>query len=99
MPTRLFKTSPRKKLRQEKGKLLSLASLCYHLQALRGEKPFFLGCREAGKLLGVSFQAASLWLILLASESNPNRILQLVRKGTKVSRLANEYRFLNRTAT
>ena len=52
----------------ENPKIRRLVALCYQLQLLAGEKPFFLSCREAAKWLEVDFQLANRWLNLLVRE-------------------------------
>jgi hypothetical protein len=67
-----------------------LLSLCRELQKFHGENPFFLGCRKAGELLGVSYKQASTWLCFLEYEGHIKTIVQ----GTKTPRKASEYRYL-----
>ncbi|HWB02801.1 MAG TPA: BT4734/BF3469 family protein [Verrucomicrobiales bacterium] len=81
-------------LMQEKDSFRKLIALCYYLQKLRGDLPFFLGCRDAANLLGVPTTTVNYWLLLLANPKNPNRCLELIRKGSYAAKLANEYRFL-----
>jgi hypothetical protein len=66
----------------------TLVALCRELQRQAGEASFFLACRTAGRLLGVSHTIASRWLGMLCKD----KILVLVEKGC-IHR-ANEYRYL-----
>jgi hypothetical protein len=66
-----------------------LVALCRELQRLAGDNPFFLGCRDAGRLLGVSFQRAAKWIRRLSRDG----IIIRVSKGTQASGKASEYRF------
>ncbi len=64
-----------------------LVALCRELQRVSGEKPFFLACRTAGKLLGVDHTTASRGLFLLRNDG----LLEEVEKGTRPSRRAQRY--------
>lgn len=72
------------------GYLLRLTSLCWQLQLQAGSRPFPLGCREAGEFLGVSKSEANRLLRTLEFDG----VLRLVKKGTKASKKANEWRFI-----
>jgi hypothetical protein len=67
-----------------------LVALCRELQRQWGDRPFFLGCREAGMVLGVHFSTASCRLRRLERAG----ILRRVRTGSKKSKHANEYHFI-----
>ncbi len=54
-----------------------LASLCYQLQQATGDKPFFLSCRKAGGLVGISHTRANHYLIMFQAE----KLLSIVNKG------------------
>ncbi len=56
-----------------------LACLCRELQIIAGDQPFFLDCRNAGKLLGVHFTTASEWL----NGFQQLGILKLIEKGKR----------------
>jgi hypothetical protein len=73
---------------EEEG-VCHLVALCYQLQQHAGADPFFLGCRTAGKVLGVSHVTAWGWLRVLQFDG----VLALVRKGTRASGKASEWRF------
>jgi hypothetical protein len=66
-----------------------LTALCRELQRLAGDRPFFLDCRTAGDLLGVSHKTAWEWLDTLCVLG----VLTKVSSGTLKSRKANEYRW------
>lgn len=66
-----------------------LASLCRELQRRAGNESFFLGCRTAGKLIGVSHVAAWNYFQLLQA----NRLLRMIEKGTKAGRKATSWRY------
>lgn len=67
-----------------------LAALCRELQRASGEGPFYLGCRTAGRLLGVNHATANRWLFLLIAEG----VLREVEKGNQAKRRASRYRYL-----
>jgi hypothetical protein len=75
------------------GDLRRLAQLCAALQAQHGDRPFFLGCRQAGDYLGVPRMTA--WRLVQAMTFDG--VLLAVRKGTKGSGdapgKASEWRF------
>ena len=64
-------------------------ALCRELQQVSGDKPFFLACRSAGKLLGVDHTMAWRWLFLLAHAG----IVEEVEKGNHARRRASRYRY------
>jgi hypothetical protein len=64
-----------------------LIVLCRALQQTAGDKPFFLTCRMAGELLGISHVLANKWLRLLVIDD----VLTLVSVGTQGK--ASRYRF------
>jgi hypothetical protein len=68
----------------------TLVALCAELQRLAGDRPFYLGCRDAGRLLGVPFQRAAKWLRRLVHDG----VLVKVSTGTKVSGKSSEYRYV-----
>ncbi|QDT69058.1 hypothetical protein MalM25_19850 [Planctomycetes bacterium MalM25] len=74
----------------EQSEILLLAGLCRELQRIAGDGPFFLSCRDAGQLLGVSHVQAARWLFLLESDG----VLELVAKGDMKTRRASEFRYL-----
>jgi hypothetical protein len=57
-----------------------LQAVCAEMQRLVGpDRAFFLGARDAGRVLRVSRQTANAWLHELSAEGGP---LGLVRRGT-----------------
>jgi hypothetical protein len=68
--------------------LKRLVALCRQLQLQNPKGPFFLDCRTAGRLLGVTHTTAHTWLRLLAMD----KVLQVVRIGTRHK--ATEFRYL-----
>jgi Bifunctional DNA primase/polymerase, N-terminal len=73
------------------GHLFRLARLCAALQAQSGDRPFPLSCRIAADYLHTSPVHASRLFKTLAFDG----ALQLVRKGTKKSGKASEWRFID----
>ena len=73
---------------EQEGVRLLLA-LCRELQRASGENPFFLGCRTAGRLLGVDHTTAWRWLFLLQRR----RDIEEVEKGSRSSRRASRWRY------
>jgi hypothetical protein len=69
-----------------------LASLCRELQSIAGDGPFFLDCRTAGRLVGVHH--TTVWR-LLTVVLPADGILAGGAKGSKATRKANEYRYVN----
>ena len=66
-----------------------LVALCRELQGIAGQGPFYLDCRTAGDVLGVSYKTAWQWLDSLCVLG----ILDKVSSGTLKTRKANEYRW------
>jgi hypothetical protein len=73
----------------DQPEVLLLAGLCRELQRGAGDRPFFLSCRDAGRLLGVTHVQASRWLFLLVADS----VLEEVEKGDVRNRRASQYRY------
>lgn len=63
----------------EQPKARLLVSVCRELQEDSGDAPFFLGCRTAGRLVGVDHVAAWRWLDLMQCAG----LLTLVERGRK----------------
>jgi len=65
-----------------------LVAFCRQLQQVNGERPFWLSCRAAASLLGVSPSTAhrGVWLLI------HNNVLELVKEGSRGR--ATEYRYL-----
>jgi hypothetical protein len=81
---------PKAALRYEQKGLRLLVLLCRELQRASGDKPFFLACRTAGKLLSITHVQAWRWLTLLAHDE----IVKEVEKGDRLKRRASRYRCL-----
>lgn len=72
-----------------------LVALCYQLQKLRGEKPFFLGSRDAAALLGHSNHTTVFcWLESLSDPHGKLGVLKKERIGSQAARLVNEWLYL-----
>lgn len=63
-------------------RLKRLVSLLYYLQVEAGDQTFFIACRDAGELIGVSKTQANKWLAVLASPLTRHRVLKVVEPGT-----------------
>lgn len=64
-----------------------LIALCRKLGQLSNPKPFYLACRGAGDVLGVSHTTASNWLYLLTEDD----VLELVEQGSQKTHRASRY--------
>lgn len=71
-----------------------LVALCRELQRLSGEKPFYLACRTAARLLGLDSENGHVkawrWLGLLVH----NRVIDEVEPGQRGKRRASRYRYV-----
>ena len=67
-----------------------LILFCRELQRLSGDKPFFLSCRIAAKLLKVSHTTTARWLRILVR----NKILEIVILGGPETNKATRYLYL-----
>jgi len=76
-------------------KMQMLVALCYQLQRIQADRPFFLACRDAGSLLEVPFTTVHCWLQILAESDGPYCILKKVSTGSQPARRANEYSYLH----
>lgn len=77
-------------LEYEQPELRLLVILCRELQRAAGDRPFYLSCRTAGRLLGVDHATAWRWLFLLKADG----VLDEVCKGSQAGRKATRYRYL-----
>jgi hypothetical protein len=68
-----------------------LALLCAQLQEEAGEEPFYLTCRNAGRLLGIRHEPANDRLRLLMT----HKVLKLVEKGRPGR--ASRYRYVDKS--
>jgi hypothetical protein len=75
-------------------KLRLLVCLCRELQRQHGDRQFFLSCRDAARVVGLtgnkSHVTAWKWLRKLCHEG----ILKLLSSGSMLKRKANEYQYL-----
>ena len=80
----------------EQEGLKGLLALCFGLQAIMGDQPFFLSTRTAGRLLSVPHMKAWRWLFLLEQDK---WIETVAKGGTKESPYkATRFRYLGRQA-
>lgn len=68
--------------------LKKLVALCCELQHNAGAAPFYLTCRTAGQLLGISHVVANKWLHLLERDE----LLEITERGSQ--KRATRYRYL-----
>jgi hypothetical protein len=82
--------------RYSSPKLKRLVGLCYHLQDLAGDAPFFLSLRDAKQVSGCStlYEASALMNGLVR-----DGVLSVVTKGTPGGRRATRYRFNRSSAS
>ena len=78
--------------RYEDEPIRRLVALCRQLDREAKGGPFFLSCRTAGKLLGVSHVQANRWLFLLAHDG----VIEQMNKGDPGKRQAAEYQWIGR---
>lgn len=71
--------------------IVILAALCRELQRIAGAREFFLDCRTAGRLIGRDHTTAWRYLEVLCADG----ILAVGTKGSKASRKASSFRFIN----
>jgi hypothetical protein len=69
-----------------------LISLCCELQRLSGDRPFFLSCRIAAKLLNVAHTNTARWLRILVRE----KVLKIVIPGSPKTNKDSRYKYLPR---
>lgn len=86
--TAITKPLPKCAERYKCDSLRRMVLLCRELQHHAGNEPFYLACRSAGDVLGITHVVANKWLRLLVHE----RILELVTPGTR--HRASEYRYI-----
>jgi hypothetical protein len=67
-----------------------LVGLCAALQRYNGAKPFILGCRTAGRLLGATHHQANRWIQTLEAYE----IIRRTSTGTLAKRNASEFLFV-----
>lgn len=83
---------PRVAQQYEQPDLRILVALCRELQRAAGDGPFYLSCRTAARLLGVSAMTISRWLFLLDVDG----ILKVAQKGGQpdTPRKATRFRYI-----
>jgi hypothetical protein len=81
---------PKAAERYEGEPIRRLVALCKQLHLEANYEPFFLSCRTAAELLGVSHVQANRWLFLLDHDG----VIEQVNKGDRGRRKAAEYRYL-----
>ena len=69
-----------------------LIRVCFELQEIQGDEPFWISCKDAGGILGVSHTQANKYLNLLVHDEVP--ILETIEKNT--TRKATRYRFIGK---
>ncbi len=74
----------------EQVELRQLVAFCRVLQQASGDQPFFLSCRAAGGLFGVSHVQVSRWLRMLTIEE----VLRQESRGTLATHKASRFRYL-----
>ena len=81
--------------RYEEERIQRLVALCYQLGREANGGKFFLSCRTAGSLLGVSHVVANRWLFLL----DHDKVIKQLNKGNRGRREAAEYEYLGGRTT
>ena len=83
---------PKAAERYEIEEMRRLVSLCRQLDREAKGGTFFLSCRTAAELLGVSHTQANRWLFLL----DHDKVVKQINKGDRAKRQAAEYRYLGK---
>jgi hypothetical protein len=87
---------PAESTRFTSPKLQRLVHLCHELQSLAGDAPFFLGVRDAARVIDCArFETASAFLAGLVAEG----ILRVEHKGVPGGRRATRYRYCSSNPT
>jgi hypothetical protein len=81
---------PAAALKYDEEHVRLLVAICVSLQQFHGTGPFFLSCRKAGEVIGVSKSDASRLLRMLVFDS----VLEVVNAGSYGTNTATEYRCL-----
>ena len=81
---------PKAAERYEEEPIRRLVALCRQLDREASGGTFFLLCRTAGVLLGVSHMQANRWLFLL----DHDKVVRQVSKGDRGKRHAAQYRYV-----
>ncbi len=72
-----------------------LIRVCFELQQIQGEKPFWLAARDAGGIIGESTTKANKYLQMLVHDDPP--VLEIAKKHT--TNRATRYRFVGKGPT
>lgn len=64
----MAKPMPARAAEYHVGSMRKLVALCQELQVAAKEEAFFLTCRDAGHLLGITYQQANKWLFKLEKD-------------------------------
>lgn len=75
----------------DKKEVQLLVRVCYELQKLQGEEPFWIACRDAGGIVGVSHKTANKYLHMLVADE----ILEVAKKHTTTE--ATRYKYVANT--
>ena len=67
-----------------------LLKVCYEMQKLRDPNPFWLSCRDAGGIVGLSHSEANARLLMLVTDG----VLEIVQENTNTK--ARRFRFVNK---
>jgi hypothetical protein len=70
-------------------KIRALVRLCFELQHMAGDEPFYLSCRKAAELLNVSHVHAARFLNLLVRE----KLMSVIESGSAKTNRASRYQF------
>lgn len=70
-----------------------LVGLCHELQRVHGDGPFYLSCRDAGRMLGIGHKEAALLLRVLADEARGD-VLRVVERPSRGKLKAIRYQFV-----
>jgi hypothetical protein len=89
LPRAMAATEPACAERYGSDAISLLIRICRELQAEAGGNPFYLGCRSAGSMIGVSHTTANDLLDLLVVDD----VLMLVEKGKAEGRKASTFRY------
>jgi hypothetical protein len=81
---------PSQSNRYPSPKLKRLVAVCYQLQILAGDSPFFLGVRPAAKIVGIksNFKASAMLNGLVQ-----DGVLRVIEKGKRMEKKATRFRF------
>jgi hypothetical protein len=78
-------------------KMQLLIALCYHLQRINGDSPFFSNFPRRRKPVGCPHTTVYCWLKSLTNPDGEFQVLRKVKTGSLEERTANEYLYLSLT--